>query len=216
MALRSQRSAELLMSIQPAPWVIVSPSLAPSHFLTCWQPASRRRKRRRKEKDKGEERGDILDKNESISECFFLLFLLSFFCFVFWLQKGARQRCAEKWETKAVDEEASFIPPLFFLFFPLSQELLRVREVPGELETNGGWHHDRTLHQSLQRLFGYLPRLRKNCYSFSYILLGSAGTLSASPDIKFVIGHVIRVCVCAHKRERKTKCNNFFSRTPTN
>lgn len=67
---------------------------------------------------------------------------------------------------------------LIFSFFTLSQELLRVREVPGELETNGGWHHDRTLHQSLRRLFGYLPgQRRKNCYSFSYILPGSAGTL---------------------------------------
>lgn len=65
-----------------------------------------------------------------------------------------------------------FVFSIFLFFFTLSQELLRVREVPGELETNGGWHHDRTLHQSLLRLFGYLPRLRKNCYSFFFSLPG--------------------------------------------
>ena len=104
------------------------------------------------------------------------------------------------WE--ASDEEASSLL-LFLPFRPPSQELLRVREVPGELETNAGWHHDRTLHQSLQRLFGYLPGLRKNCYSFSYILPGGAGTLSTSPDIEIVIGHVMSVyaCLCVWERE---------------
>lgn len=188
------------MSIQPAPWVIVSPSLVASHFLTCWQPASRRR-REMEMKERKEEWKAI-----RISP------YLKFLIFAIWLQRKKRM-WSEKWESeeKPVDEEASYSSPLsHFLYFSLSQALLRVREVPGEQETNGGWHHDRTLHQSLQRLFGYLPELRKNCYSFGYILPGSAGTL------KFTgYRDCNRSCVCvwvseAGRERERWKVLSFF------
>lgn len=158
-----------------------------------------------------EEEGERKKKEENLEIRFNPYWSLCCYCLV---KKGTK----EKWEAqaKAAYEEARYDMPslpfvpfflIIFLFFTLSQELLRVREVPGELETNGGWHHDRTLHQSLRRLFGYLPgQRRKNCYSFSYILPGSAGTLPLQ-----LIFSSWRDVMCVREWE-KDKVLSFFKK----
>lgn len=171
------------------------------NLLTASKQEEERRRMKESEREEGVKRYEI---NEHLE----FLVLLGYSAK---LGKYARR---EQWEAETLDEEASSILPFlsfFFSFFPLSQELLRLRAVPGELQTNGGWHHDRTLHQSLQRLFGYLPGLRKNCYSFCFILPGNVRTLSTSLDIEIVIGHVLRVSVCAWARQSAAIFNFFFT-----
>lgn len=88
-----------------------------------------------------------------------------------YLRRSQSQSLQMRWGHKLYPL-AFFLP---FSFLPFSQELLRVRKVPGELETNGGWHHDRTLHQSLQRPFGELPPFLGR--TVASVASGSVGTL---------------------------------------